>query len=281
MKAIELAQSIAAISAIMFGNFAIVPSIRGLAFFDFFKLLPFSADASVSMVAAKRQEKYLAGQNKNWKAGVMDSWDKFMQAMTVWITFLTEIDPPMIPQVVALQSTAMLFRDLHESDQEFVQMFLPYANQMVRVRLREAVIQKNMPDFETLDANFMPALFYTKFGELKRAVESRFAAVAESSSTPKYKNSSGPAGASRRVVVLYKGDPKDPEDLDEYGSEDEDEVEEPEVVITKFKKPIAKVSPCFAHNLGVPSPACKNSTCTRCNNGAHHERRPADLEGVD
>jgi hypothetical protein len=68
---------------------------------------------------------------------------------------------------------------------------------------------------------------------------------------------------------LYKGDPNDPEDLDEYFSDDEEEeeVEEPEVAIIKYKKPIAKPSPCFAHNLGVPSPACKNSTCTFCNNG--------------
>lgn len=270
MKAIELAQSIAAISAIMFGNFAIVPSIRGRVFFDFFKLLPFSADASVSMVAAKRQEKYLSGQNKNWKAGVMDSWNKFMQAMTVWITFLTEIDPPMIPQVVALQSTAMLFRGLYESDHAFEKIFLLYANAMVHVRLREAEVLKRLPDFETLDATFMPAASYTKFGELKRAAESQFAAVAESSSTPKYKLSSGSASAPRRVV-LYKGNPDDPEDLDEYVSEDEEEeeVEASEVIITKFKKPIAKPSPCFAHNLGVPSPACKNSTCTFCNRGGN------------
>jgi len=263
----EMAQCIAAISQLMYKNFGIITLIEKRESFEFLKLLPFSAESEVSLVASQRAARYLQGQSRNWKAATMDSWDKFLQAINIWITILTEVDPAMITQVMALQNQAILFRELYRSDEEFVSIFLPYVNAMTRNRFREAKKANQLPNFEILDQNFMPARYFNHFGALKRSIEGRFEAVTKPSVAPTRKSLA--SSTKQRTVVLYSDSSEDVDEFEDIAG-DEEEIVAPLPGKLKSKKVGGKPVPCFAFQLAASSAACQASTCSFCNNGGDY-----------
>jgi hypothetical protein len=148
---------------------------RNLQFFDLNCLLPALKKQNMSMAATRRYTQHLAGQRSDWISDSLNSWHKLSIFFNVWITCLTmnNIHIQIVGQILALQSLAINAKSIFPTDAQFVSIFYPYLERMLRERFEDAEGNPKRLNLTKIDQSYWPAEYFTQFHLLVQASQSK------------------------------------------------------------------------------------------------------------